>query len=645
MVLALVLASSTARAANSAGTFADPVVVDAFPYVVRGTTVGASDVVDVYSCAAQREAGPERVYRFTLAAPARVTAWVESTVDVDVHLLVDGTIEHRTASRCAARGDVIAEADLEPGEHLVVVDTFGAAPATGGAYVLHLDAIGDAWNERTIADGVVWRARRFPDQVVHALVVDPARPGISVKALAASGCQTVATLARAAGAIAGVNGGYFDTSTGSCGPVSLLKASGVLVGRNASASARGAFGLTQNGRPMTALVAQNSDWPEAYEAHGGAPLLATGGVARAGSAAWAEEGLSSAGFLGPNPRTVAAHDSAGRVVLFTVDGRRANARGMSLDALAAFSVSQEIGATAAVNLDGGGSTTLYVAGATPSGVVNYPSDGGSTESPTHAGSRAVSGGFFVFAPPYNHPPRFTTTPLVDAQAGVPYVYDADALDLDVDDTLTYRFDAAPNGASVDADGVVRFTPAVDGPARVRVALTVSDGRGASTTQTFDVNVVGATGANVGAPSAPDGGVTSDGAPPTGCSFAGSASGRTPAVSLLVVALLAVLRARRRVQRSSARPSTNWCQTTTGSRQSRYVSTHRRRRLARARSMRSRASASVDSAASTGIARAACARSHRIARAPASRTRLSIHDTAATRVPRVTGSTRWSVEAS
>ncbi len=77
----------------------------------------------------------------------------------------------------------------------------------------------------------------------------------------------------------------------------------------------------------------------------------------------------------------------------------------------------------AMNLDGGGSTCMYVAGASPDGVVNHPFDGG--------GERAVSNGLFVLAEPYDNPPRFTSTPPLEAEAGIEWVYDADAIDLDV----------------------------------------------------------------------------------------------------------------------------------------------------------------------------------------------------------------------
>ena len=41
--------ASGASAAPGAGTLDDPVVVDAFPYAVRGTTVGAANAIDDYA--------------------------------------------------------------------------------------------------------------------------------------------------------------------------------------------------------------------------------------------------------------------------------------------------------------------------------------------------------------------------------------------------------------------------------------------------------------------------------------------------------------------------------------------------------------------------------------------------------------------
>src|SRR5262245_58687671 len=227
VALAMIGLSGVAQARPGAGTFADPIVVDAFPYLARGDSLAGGHAVDKYSCAPQNESGGELVYRFTLERASKVSAWVEQSagVDVDVHLLTDATVSGRQATTCVARGDIIAEADLPAGEHFAVVDTF-SNNTNGGIFVLHLEAIGDAWIERPIAEGVTWRARRFSSlaggaQVVNELVV---AAGGDLRALAASGCQTVGAIGQAAGAVAGINGGYFDTSVAGCAPVSLLKA-------------------------------------------------------------------------------------------------------------------------------------------------------------------------------------------------------------------------------------------------------------------------------------------------------------------------------------------------------------------------------------------------------------------------------------
>ncbi|MBI4701266.1 MAG: phosphodiester glycosidase family protein [Deltaproteobacteria bacterium] len=495
--LALCLPAPAAHAAPGAGTLDDPVVVDAFPYAVAGTTLGApSDQIDSYSCApGLDESGPERIFRFSLPAQARVTAWVEGDsdkVDIDVHLLADAARDGKKAKSCAARDNVIAEAEMAAGEHYVVVDSYDGE-AQAGPFVLHLEAIGDAWIERVVAQGVVWRARRFADlygaQVVHELVVDTLQPDVEIRAVDAKGCQTVGAMGAAVGAVAGINGGYF---TSGCEPVSLLKSGGKLLATNAVS--RGAFGLTSDMAPLVELVAAGKDWPAAYETHGGGPLLVVGSAPKAGKDAWAAEGFSSGGFIGKNPRSFAGYDAQGRSHLCTVDGRRDNAAGMSLDELAAFAASAEIGLAEGVNLDGGGSTTMWILGATPSGVVSYPSDA-PQEDQKHPGSRPCSGGLFVLAPEYNHPPRFQTEPPTEAEAGKSYLYDADAIDLDVNDIVTFALLVGPEGMSVDApSGLVQYAASAASPPSAAVTLRASDDRGAYADQSFTLAIQGGMGA-------------------------------------------------------------------------------------------------------------------------------------------------------
>ena len=69
-----------------------------------------------------------------------------------------------------------------------------------------------------------------------------------------------------------------------------------------------------------------------------------------------------------NPRTIAGVDAHGRILLATVDGRAVDNLGLSIAESAA--VADALGMVEAVNLDGGGSTTMVVRGA----VINHPSD-------------------------------------------------------------------------------------------------------------------------------------------------------------------------------------------------------------------------------------------------------------------------------
>ncbi|MGH3881178.1 MAG: phosphodiester glycosidase family protein, partial [Actinophytocola sp.] len=69
-----------------------------------------------------------------------------------------------------------------------------------------------------------------------------------------------------------------------------------------------------------------------------------------------------------NPRTIAGVDHRGRILLATIDGRAVDSLGLSIAESAA--VADALGMENAVNLDGGGSTTMVENGQ----VINHPSD-------------------------------------------------------------------------------------------------------------------------------------------------------------------------------------------------------------------------------------------------------------------------------
>lgn len=84
-------------------------------------------------------------------------------------------------------------------------------------------------------------------------------------------------------------------------------------------------------------------------------------------------------------RTALGIKNDGTILLVAVDGRAKEAAGMNLEELQKTLL--WLGCKDAINLDGGGSTTLWVKGQPNDGIVNHPSDNGRFD---HHGERAVS---------------------------------------------------------------------------------------------------------------------------------------------------------------------------------------------------------------------------------------------------------------
>jgi hypothetical protein len=129
----------------------------------------------------------------------------------------------------------------------------------------------------------------------------------------------------------------------------------------------------------TALDRPSDDWARAEAIVGGAGLLIRDGRFIED---WAVEQLTAGFPETRHPRTLIGTHSDGSAWLITVDGRQPKlSAGMSLLELRA--LASRLGLTQALNLDGGGSTTMWVQGQ----IVNSPSD--------PAGPRKVSDALLV----------------------------------------------------------------------------------------------------------------------------------------------------------------------------------------------------------------------------------------------------------
>ena len=131
-------------------------------------------------------------------------------------------------------------------------------------------------------------------------------------------------------------------------------------------------------------------WPDVFDTTGGSPTLLKDGVVQKQNIYDGSPFASSR-----HPRTaVAFNDRNRRISLVTVDGRQPSySRGMTLPELTRF-CRERLGATDALNLDGGGSTTMVVKGK----IRGRPSDGS---------ERAVSSALVLLRGPDPGEPRLT----------------------------------------------------------------------------------------------------------------------------------------------------------------------------------------------------------------------------------------------
>jgi RHS repeat-associated protein len=95
----------------------------------------------------------------------------------------------------------------------------------------------------------------------------------------------------------------------------------------------------------------------------------------------------------------------------------------------------------------------------------------------------------VVATAANNAPRITSQPPGPAAVAMVYQYSVRAEDPN-GDPLSFRLDQAPSGMMIgSATGLLTWTPASAQAGTQRVVITVSDGRGGTATQTFDLQVV------------------------------------------------------------------------------------------------------------------------------------------------------------
>lgn len=228
---------------------------------------------------------------------------------------------------------------------------------------------------------------------VQALRLDPRKVtldvGVAADKLPAR--ETVPQIAARRGAIAAINAGFFALADGA--PSAMLKMRGQLI--QGTSRPRGAVGFMER-RGATVLLfdrltvektkaayhprlgSSAKDWARASGAVSGAGLLLRNGREFTD---WTEERITAGFDTTRHPRTMIG-EGGGAIWLVTIDGRQPTlSLGMTFTEMKR--LARRLGLRSALNLDGGGSTTMVVKG----NVVNHPSDA--------AGPRPVSDAVLV----------------------------------------------------------------------------------------------------------------------------------------------------------------------------------------------------------------------------------------------------------
>ncbi len=195
---------------------------------------------------------------------------------------------------------------------------------------------------------------------------------------------TTSDFGKSANAIAAINGTFFDIAKG--GSVDYIRSDGMIINENrlgkngTRAGHQSSAVLINKGKLSIAKWDGKPEWEQSLQAE---DIMVSGPLLIFDQQF---EKLDSNTFNKTrHPRSAVAVTKNKRILLITVDGRNENSAGMSLFELA--KLMRWLKARDAINLDGGGSTALWINNYIGNGVVNYPTDNKKWD---HEGERKVA---------------------------------------------------------------------------------------------------------------------------------------------------------------------------------------------------------------------------------------------------------------
>ncbi len=289
---------------------------------------------------------------------------------------------------------------------------------------------------------------------IHIVEIDPFAPGISFLGTPGNGDspneytrQTTGAFVSGNDLAVGINGDFYSTNTGITANVNGLGMSnGEIVSPPGTGGFRNSLVVSQDN--LASIITSATIPPNAWNAVSGNQRMLNNGVIVTPNDSYTTT---------LNPHTAVGVDADnGHVFFMVVDGRQTDySEGMRTDEMAQLFL--DFGVDDAINLDGGGSSTLVFAdgfGGTAR-AVNSPSDGSSTYI---AGSqRPVANHFGIYAMPNPDYVRLPSPPRPAFPGAEPFIPHLTILD--GFDGGEGRFTSAPN-ASGSTNGITPASTAV-----------------------------------------------------------------------------------------------------------------------------------------------------------------------------------------
>ena len=249
------------------------------------------------------------------------------------------------------------------------------------------------WKVTTTADGLTHKQAQikglFNSVQSINLIEIPRASKRKIGIAGNEGMKRTSQQATEKGAVAAINGTYYNMKEGNS--VCFYKIGDTVIDTTTDGEFKSRVnGAIREKRGKIEIIEWSKPIEQSYKKSKGT-VLASGPIMLDNGKRSDWSACSKSFIETRHPRSAIYTKGDGTVVFITVDGRSVgNADGMSIPELAY--LVKIIGGYDAINLDGGGSTTLWLKGAPNNGVLNYPTDNKLFD---HAGERSVSNMFYV----------------------------------------------------------------------------------------------------------------------------------------------------------------------------------------------------------------------------------------------------------